>query len=246
MKLHSIIPILIVSSFSISCNSNAKENEVKKSVDSGQNIDISNSKALIKEGYTVQSKEDFLSDNLLIAKKNKLKGYNSLNIKGHRLYKLDKRGNILEKHDISNNYSVYSYDKKNRLVKSENKQHTTDETYYKVIYKYSQTDSLIEISTTKYKDSKPTETVTKNKEISLHANDVRSKHFQNNRSSQVFFNPEKSELVTYEDEMIFCCGEIMKGKNKLTYYINEDELIDSLIIVGLEKGNRMKFIYEYE
>ena len=47
--------------------------------------------------------------------------------------------------------------------------------------------------------------------------------------------------------MGFCCGEWMKGNNQITYYLAEENgRIDSLVINGIESGDKMKFDYVYE
>ncbi len=247
MKIHQLRLILIFIIFVIGCGINTKEENIKVSESSDLNASVEKPIDLIKKGYTIQSKANYLSGKLLVAKKGKLKGYKSLNIKGHQFYEFDKRGNIKATYyGISNNYSIYTYDKKNRLVKSENKQHTPPEVFNDMEYKYSKTDSVIEITTTSYKNNEPINTKLENKDISLSEKDVKKVHFENNRNSDIYMNSEKDKIVAYEDEMLFCCGVEMKGKNKLIYHMNENELIDSLIIVGMENGKRMKFEYQYE
>lgn len=246
MKPYLLMLIQMFLIFVMGCDTKTRKESIKESVGSKSNFSDDKLKDLVKEGYSIQKKEDYLSDKLLIAKKGKLKGYKSLNIKGHQLYKLDEQGNIIETYDISNNYSIYTYDQKNRLVKSENKQHTPPEVYYDVAYKYSKADSVVEIKTTSYKNNEPIKTDIKRKDIALSEKDVKRDCFENKKNIDVYINPEKDIMVVYEDELIFCCGNIMNGKNKLIYHVNENELIDSLIIIGMESGKRMKFEYEYE
>ncbi len=57
---------------------------------------------------------------------------------------------------------------------------------------------------------------------------------------------ELEAFINYRGKMIFCCGEIMKEKNKLTYFLNKNQLIDSLVIESLETDKKMSFEYEYQ
>jgi len=225
------IPILTLVLLFISCNYSTNKGS-KTSLEEA-NIEKTFSKLIVK---------DFLSNKLLISKKGKLKGFKSLNIKGYRLYELDKKGNIIQTSDISNNYSVYSYDEKNRLIKHEIKQHNPSEIYHETKYRYSNNDSLIEVIKISYEDNKPLKSEVFKEDISMN-----SQPFSTNTNKNNFYiSPNKNKIITYENEMIFCCGEIMEGKNKLIYYINQNELIDSLIIKGIDSDKQMKFEYEYQ
>lgn len=223
------------------------ENSLSKLNEAKPDAEVQNSEFKIEKGFSKLSIENYLSDNqLLISKKGTLKGFKSLNIKGYRLYELDEKGNITTEYfGISNNYSVYTYDKKNRLIKSENKQHNPPEVYNSAEYKYSDKDSVIEIIRTSYEDNAPTDIEVVNDSIWLDSKGLEKAYFQNEKSDDFYINTKRGEIITYKDKMIFCCGVIMKGRNKLTYYFNENERFDSLIIEGIESGTRKKFEYEY-
>ncbi len=176
----------------------------------------------------------------------KKKNFKSLNITGHRLYELDGKGNITASYDISNNYSVYFYDKKNRLVGSENKLHSPPEVYCKSEYHYSDFDSVNQIIRISYKNNEPISKEVITDKMDLDAKKVVSSYFKNEIDNEYFFNDRKFELIAFKDKMIFCCGRIMEGKNKLTYYLDHDDLIDSLIVEGMESKKKLKFEYIYE
>lgn len=200
---------------------------------------------LIPKDYTLQSKEDYFHDKLLIATKSKLVGFESLHIKGHKFYELDAQGNITASYDISNNFCVYTYDKKNRLIKSENKQHVPPEVYYDESYSYSISDSVIEFKKSKYKNNQIIQEEMSN-DIMMDDTDIKNKHFGKQSKGDLYINSKKNIIQSLEDEMIFCCGKIMKGKNKLFYYINKSELIDSVIIEDIESKEKTKFEYFYK
>ncbi|MDG5491990.1 hypothetical protein [Psychroserpens sp. SPM9] len=208
--------------------------------------EIDTSKFKIEDGFLKAPIDSYWHDKLLIGKKDKLKGLKSLNIKGHRFYELDANGNITAIYDISNNYEVLTYDAKNRLVKSEIKQHTPPEVYYDVVYNYSKNDSVIEIQKTSYADNKLVKREIIKEDILLNSDDVKQLNFTSKQKNDYYFSAIKNELLTYSEKMVFCCGVIMDGKNKLTYYLNKNELIDSLIIESLENNKTMTFEYVYE
>jgi len=247
MKTNLLILILAVSCFTMSCNTSTKANSTETPmITVSDSLNAPSTELYIEDSYTKESKADYLSDKFVIAKNGRLKGYTSLNIKGHRYYDIDKAGHITAVHDISNNYGVYTYDQKNRLIKSENKQHHPAEVYYSIAYTYSEADSVMAITTTSYKANKPIKTETTDKDILLSKNDILRKHFKGKSTSDFYISPHKDKIVAYEDDMIFCCGVIMKGKNKLVYYLNKNELIDSLSITGISSGEHMTFEYVYE
>ncbi|MDW3652820.1 MAG: RHS repeat domain-containing protein [Bacteroidia bacterium] len=200
----------------------------------------------IEEGFTALNLEEYLSGHLLIGKKSSLKGLTALHIKGDRSYEFDERGNILAVYDISNNYTVYSYDDKDRLVKFEIKQHTPAETYHEVLYTYSGTDSVIEIQKSSITDGEMRLSEAVKEHISLDAERVKELYFLKEKDHEFYIHEEKGEILTYEEDMIFCCGVLMKGQNKLTYFIKQNGRIDSLIIRSMEEDNEMKFEYEYD
>lgn len=204
-------------------------------------VDQTHSDAILK-----LSPINFLSGQLLIGKRHALKGFSSLNIAGHRSYELDGKGNITSTYDISNNYGVFTYDQKERLIKAESKQHNPPEIYYKTEYEYSSTDQVIKIIKTSYKNNQVEKEEVIEDQITLHADSVKNDFFAKPQKEDYFLNPDTQEIITFKDDMTFCCGVMMKGTNKLTYYLNQNELIDSLVITGLESQKKLKFEYEYK
>ncbi len=204
------------------------------------------SNTALDPGFLPLDSTYLLAEKLLIGKKESLEGVQSLNIAGHRLYHLDRHGNITGTYDISNNYSIYTYDKEKRLVKSENKQHSPPETYNDVNYSYNENDEIIKITRTSYKDNEPTNQEIQTEGIKLDAGGLKQSYFQKKIGEGYFIHPKKREWITFEEEMVFCCGRIMEDDNKLTYYFNADERIDSLVIEGLTSKKRLHFEYEYE
>jgi hypothetical protein len=214
----------------------------KPSKNDNKSNNLKEDKTILEKGFSKLDTIDFMSDRLLISKKNNLKGFKSLNIKGHRFYELDKKGNIILTSDISNNYSVYTYDKDNRLIKSENKQHHPPRIYNEIEYKYSNEDLVIEIIKTSYENNKPLNTEVIKDNILLN----HKSFFVNKKQVDFYINSNKDKIIAYDSDMVFCCGNILKGKNKLTYYINKNELIDSLVIENINNSKKMNFKYQYE
>jgi len=189
--------------------------------------------------------DNFLIGRFLIGKEAKLVGYNSLNIKGDRLYEFDENGNITATYfGISNNYDNYSYDKSNRLIKVERKQHNPPETYGITKYYYSENDEIIKVITTKLENNLPVKIDTLNDRKSL-AN-LEPNYYKRLIKQKYFSNINKNIVTTVQDNLSFCCGFIMKGKNELTYYLNDDELIDSLVIKGIDNNKSRTLLYEYK
>ena len=199
----------------------------------------------IVEGFVKINSSEYLSRQLLIGKKENLAGISSLNIKGDRHYSFDGKANITSSYDMTNNYAVYSYDEKDRLIKFEIKQHNPPETYHEVVYTYSSSDSVIEIKKSYLENGVMQITEIKDEGISLDHMGVKELYFQDKDLNQLYLDKENREIITYKNDLIFCCGVLMKGKNKLSYYLNENGRIDSLVIRSLEEEDQMKFEYEY-
>lgn len=96
------------------------------------------------------------------------------------------------------------------------------------------------------KNNSPSETVIEHKDVSLTDHDVIKRYFESISINDFYMSSDKDEIIVYEDEMVFCCGVVMRGKNQLVYHINEKELIDSLVILSIESGEVVKFEYVYE
>lgn len=71
-------------------------------------------------------------------------------------------------------------------------------------------------------------------------------NFIDNRSTGPYkINRAKQIILSYGNDLVFCCGELMPGKNSMHYYYNKNQLIDSLVINGLESQKKMTFKYVY-
>ncbi len=189
--------------------------------------------------------DNFLIGRFLIGVEEKLVGFNSLNIKGDRLYEFDKNGNITATYfGISNNYDNYFYDKRNKLVKEERKQHNPPETYGTTEYYYSENDEIIKVVTTKLENNLPVkiDTLIDSKRLE----NLEPNHYKRRTKQKYFTNINKNIVTTVQENLGFCCGFIMKGKNELTYYLNDDYLIDSLVIKGIDNDKSRTLIYEYK
>ncbi len=189
--------------------------------------------------------DNFLIGRFLIGKEEKLVGYNSLNIKGDRLYKFDKNGNITSAYfGITNNYDNYYYDKSNRLTKEERKQHNPPETYGTTEYYYSKNDEITKVVTTKLDNNLPvkTDTLIDRKRLE----NLEPNYYKRLIKQNYFSSSNDNIVTTVQSNLSFCCGFIMKGKNELTYYLNDDYLIDSLAIKGLDNDKNKTLIYEYK
>ncbi|MEM8898399.1 MAG: hypothetical protein AAGC85_09860 [Bacteroidota bacterium] len=257
--MKSVVQTLLLLLILLGCKNPSRENILGEesehdTVVSGTQVDnketkpnasILSSKPLIEKGFIKLSIEDYFFENLIISKIGKLKGINSLSITGYSVYTFDGKENIIRREDITNNFVVYSYDMKGRLLEFEVKQHTTQEAYYTESYRYSSQDSVIEIIKTSSRESEPVEKEVINDSIFLNAEAVKARFFKSRTPYDYYINQEIGKIITYEDKMVFCCGVIMDGKNKLTYHFNEAEMIDSLVIEGLETKERMRFRYEY-
>lgn len=201
----------------------------------------------VKESINLEPFEidKFLVGRLLIGNAKKLVGYSSLNIKGHRLYEFDKNGNLTATYfGISNNYDNYSYDKRNRLIKEERKQHNPSETYGTTEYYYSESDEITKVVITKLENNLPvkTDTLIDRKRIA----NLEPNYYKRLIKQKYFYNINKNIVTTVQGNLSFCCGFIMKGKNELTYYLNDDYLIDSLVIKGIDNDKNKTLIYEYK
>jgi len=188
---------------------------------------------------------DYLGNDILLGKDKILKEFQSVNIKGYQSYKLDNSGNIIEIQNPSNNYSSYTYDELNRMIKHDLKQHVPPETYTAYIYNYNDNDSLNGITEEIYKHNILVRSENINDRDLRNSSEVFNQLFRNHSKNDFYINLKKTEIVTYEENMIFCCGEMMTGKNKLTYYIDSSNIIDSLIIYNFQSKSKLNFKYEY-
>ena len=205
-----------------------------------------NPEELIEEGFQSFEPKDFLNDFLLISKKGALKGYSSLNIAGFRLYELNSEGSVSATYDISNNYSIYTYDEQNRLIKAQNKIHSPPSIYFESEYFYKEnSDSLLKRVRRHYEKNK-----VRNEEVDDDIDSINKslthQPFLNKLKKEYYIHQEKNHICSFGKDLVFCCGRQMNGNNLLTYHLNDDELIDSLVIQNLEEEKKMVFVYEYD
>jgi hypothetical protein len=197
-----------------------------------------------QKGYNDVDMSNYLSDRFLIAQQRDLKGFKSLHIEGHGYYELDGRGNIIGHSDITNNHQKYFYDRRDRLVRAEYWQHSPPECYTKREYFYSRGNQLRKLIERRYKDSVEIETKVITQDSILIEN---GNFFKEKKDIDYLISSDRKEVVFFDADMGFCCGEWMKGNNQITYYLAEENgRIDSLVINGIESGDKMKFDYVYE
>lgn len=168
----------------------------------------------------------------------------NLHIVGENSYKINPQGLITALYNISNNYSEYTYTKSGLLKTKKIKQHTPALTYYQETFYYKKDGTVQKSVVSKY-DQHTKESTQKTivDTVSLKKSIV---NFKGRGSREPFkINHEKRIILSYGSDLVFCCGELMPWKNSLQYYYNKNQLIDSVVINGLESGKKMVFKYEY-
>ena len=191
------------------------------------------------------SVESYYAQRLLIGVPHVLKGYESVNIAGYAYFELDSNAYIIGTYDISNNFSRYTYDEHGRVVNAQNRTHTPPELYSELRYLYSDEDSTVTIESRRYKEDKVIET--ESRVETLKTDQQARRDFFKPPVDHVYLKaPSRSEIITHIPDMHFCCRERMPGPNELTYHLNADQRIDSLVISGIDSGKSMTFKYEYE
>ncbi|MEM6719285.1 MAG: hypothetical protein AAF611_08235 [Bacteroidota bacterium] len=188
---------------------------------------------------------DYLSMKLLIGKSavfQKEKIHN-LHVEGYNSYDINPQGLITAQYDISNNYSEYSYTKAGLLKSIIHKQHTPAVTYYTNELFYAKDGTLQKSEITKY--NQQTKQTTKQTVTASNKLQKNLDYFKVSNEESFTINRKKRIIRTYKNDLFFCCGETMPGKNKLQYYYNQNQLIDSLVINGLDSKKKMTFVYKY-
>jgi len=197
-------------------------------------------------GFESFDASDYLSGQLLAGKSSVFQKENirTLLVLGHDFYKINSQGLITAKYDISNNYSEFTYTKDGLLQSIAYKQHSPELTYYTKKLHYRKDGTLLKSEITRYdQQTKQTtkETITEAKALqeSLDYFKVPTEYapFQINRQKRI--------LLTYRNDLLFCCGVTMPGKNSLQYHYSDNQLIDSVVINSLESDKKLTFTYEY-
>ncbi|WP_420570888.1 hypothetical protein [Kordia sp.] len=203
-------------------------------------------KTVDETGYEPFDASEYLSTQLLIGKsetfrKEKIK---SLFVAGDNSYEINHQGLITAQYDISNNYSEFTYTESGLLKTIAYKQHSPALTYHEETLYYKK-DKTLQKSVVSSYNQQTKETTTKTI-TDLRKLKKKGSYFKVNANKESFkINREKRILLTYGNDLLFCCGELMPGKNSLHYYYVENQLIDSLVINGLESGKKMVFKYTY-
>ncbi|MFK7749675.1 MAG: hypothetical protein AB8B65_14860 [Kordia sp.] len=203
-------------------------------------------KTVDETGFEPFDASEYMTTQLLIGKSEifaKEKIY-KMHIRGHDSYKINSQGLITALYNISNNYGEYTYTKSGLLKTKATKQHTPALTYYLETFYYKK-DGTLQKSTVSRFDQQTKETIkeTITDTIALQKNARIFKRSSGKASFKI--NQKKRIILIYGTDLGFCCGELMPGKNSLHYYYNENQLIDSLVINGLESPHK-KMVFEYE
>jgi hypothetical protein len=247
IKLKIVLQAVIITLF-FSC-----KHEGKPKID-----DIENGKSELMKNYNDKKSFDdsnfidadvsnFLSNNLLIGRQDMFRENNitSLNIRGYQSYQLNDLGLITEVIDMTNNFSEYRYDMKGNPITILYKQHSPKLTYYEENRHYSKNGKLKKVIKTRFNS----ESKIKKQESFSNSDDLSEIKdlFQKALKFKSYkIDTTRRLILNYRSDLLFCCGRIMEGKNRLLYYYGTNGLIDSLAIKGLNSGKTMSFVYEYE
>lgn len=235
--------------FCILCLWNCKQ-QPSQSVETSQEFDTipKQTKTIVVDETDFEPFDisEYLSMKLLIGKSETFKKQKirKLNILGHETYLINSKGLISNTTNISNNYSTYMYTKSGLLRKIILKQHSPPLKYHSTLFSYKQ-GKLYQILLSKYEQSP------KKKEETIITDISKLRRYENyfkvhKNNENYVINRAKRIIKTFQNDLIFCCGKLMPGKNKLQYYYNENNLIDSLVINSLVSNKKMVFEYEYD
>ena len=208
---------------------------------------ISKIESFDDSGFIPLDVSKFLSNYLLIGEQIKFSKNNIsyLNITGYESYNLNNQGLITKTGNITNNFSEFTYNERGQLTELLHKQHNPKLTYFKRELNYSNDGQLKEVTEIMFNDKSEIE-----KKESI-AEKEKLEKFQTPFKRDLKFESYKIDttnrlILTYRNDLTFCCGERMNGKNRLLYYYGLNGLIDSLIIRGINSNRKMKFNYEYK
>ncbi|WP_298509166.1 hypothetical protein [uncultured Kordia sp.] len=233
----------------ISCK---QEKQPKKAIETSQELDsIPQKEAIItvdETGFEPFDASEYLSAQLLIGRSEDFKKekIQNLHLEGYGLFHINDQGLITARYDISNNYSEYKYTKDGLLKFIANKVHTPAYTHYSKEWFYKKDGSIrkaVEIRYDRETKQKTENIITDQKELAKEnipysGGIITKEPFKINRAKRI--------MLSYGNDLVFCCGELMPGKNSLHYYYNENQLIDSLVINGLKSPyKKMTFKYSY-
>ncbi|WP_196890443.1 hypothetical protein [Aureivirga marina] len=191
---------------------------------------------------------DFYRMKLLIGKQDVLvkNQVQEIEISGENSYLINEKGLITKFWNMSNSYNEIIYDENGKPLKELFKQHSPKFTYREFIYKYNSAGELVAVENIKYdeKTSKIEDVI-----IITDAKELNNlfRVFRNSTSNDSYkIDSQNKQLITFKSDLLFCCGKKMSGENKLTYFLNEKDLIDSLQIESLESAKKMKIKYLYK
>ena len=227
------------------CKSDDKSNSTIERKDKTEQTKVSEEGYFDDSEYETLNVKYFLSNYLLIGEQSKLKenSISYLNILGHESYYFNDQGLITKTENITNNYSEFLYNNEGKLTTHFLKQHNPKLTYFKREYFYKNEGKLKEVIETEFNENSD---VQKKELLKINSEDLNDVKLPFKRA--LGFGPYKVDkdkrlILTYRSDLIFCCGELMSGKNKLLYYYGLDGLIDSLIIQKVSSNKKMKFLY---
>lgn len=225
------------------------EQQPKQSIETSQQQDSLPKKTAIKmvdeTGFEPYDASEYLSTQLLIGKSKTFtkEKIHNLHIVGENSYKINRQGLIAALYNISNNYSEYSYTKSGLLKTIAIKQHTPALTYYQETFQYQKDGALQKSRISRY--NQQTKQTTKETITDTIALQKTVRNFKRVSDTSFKINHKKRIILTYGNDLVFCCGELMPDKNSLQYYYNENQLIDSVVINGLTSDKKMTFKYKY-
>jgi len=158
-------------------------------------------------------------------------------------YHFNRFGKVKALYNISNNYTEWYYNSKGQLTKTENLQHTTKTAYYRAEYAYTK-GKLTAKKETKFNDDqsiKSQETTTDSLEVAKYSVPFAPK----TKSGNYYIDSTNRLIINFRKDLGFPCGVEMDSLNELTYYLKDNDLIDSLVIKNHNKCLTFKYVYEY-
>lgn len=225
------------------------EQQPKKSVETSQQQDslpkIKTVKTVDETGFESFDASEYLSTQLLIGKSKTFtkEKIHNLHIVGENSYKVNRQGLIVALYNISNNYGEYTYTKSGLLKTTATKQHIPALTYYQETFHYQKNGAVQKSLISRYNQHTKQSTKETNTDTIALKKQVRKFKLVSDVAFKI--NRKKRIILTYGNDLVFCCGELMPGKNSIHYYYSENQLIDSVVINGLTSDKKMTFTYKY-
>lgn len=230
-----------------SCKTEKKTNQGIESAKKEQSNEPLKKDIFDESDFVAFDVSNFQSGNLLIGNRNSLSENNvaELNIIGYNAYEFNTTGLITKKVNITNDFSEFFYNKEGNLSKVLLRQHNPKLTYFERVYHYSGKD-LIEVVETKFNNKSEVE----KREVITNSTELKKMNkplFKRALGlSKYKIDTTNRIIMTYRSDLVFCCGEKMDGNNRLLYYYNQNDLIDSLVIKKVGFNKKMKFVYDYQ